>query len=194
MKPEIMPVSFKFWPSWRDTFPILHSTSQVLLFLFTIFLIQFLKWFDKVNFRNNHNEFHGFTWFYYTWSRGLRQICVSQLLIIVSFFQSTASPFWVVNYKNKMLEFICKGGHNLMAVCCSGFHAIIGRLGSWTKLMMLARATTIPQINDLIGRITKNARIACATGFLVQYFEVACQTKTWNFHFRGSENNASSQQ
>ena len=106
--PEIMPVSFKFWPSWRDTFPILHSTSRILLFLFMIFLIQFFKWFNKVNFRNNHNEFHSFTCFYYNKSRGLRQICVSQLLIIISFFQSTASTFWVVNYKNKMLEFICK--------------------------------------------------------------------------------------
>ena len=40
----------------------------------------------------------------------------------------------------------------------------------------------------------KNNRAARAARFLVQSFEVVCQTKTWNFHIWGSDDNVSSQQ
>ena len=56
---------------------------------------------------------------------------------------------------------------------------------------------TKPQINDLIGWMKKNnraARAARAARFLVQCFDVVCQTTTWNFHIWGSDDNASSQQ
>ena len=57
-----------------------------------------------------------------------------------------------------------------------------------------ATSTTTPQINDLIGRMKKSIRSARAARFLVQYFDVVCQTTTWNVHIWGSDDNAGSQQ
>ena len=43
---------------------------------------------------------------------------------------------------------------------------------------MTATVTTTPQINDLIGLTRKNNRAARAARFLVQFFDVVCQTTT----------------
>ena len=40
--------------------------------------------------------------------------------------------------------------------------------------------TTTAQINDLIGLTSKSNR---AARFLVEFFDVVCQTTTWNFRF-----------
>ena len=40
----------------------------------------------------------------------------------------------------------------------------------------------------------KNNRAARAAHFLVQFFDVVCQTTTWNFHIWASDGNASPQQ
>ena len=39
-------------------------------------------------------------------------------------------------------------------------------------------ATATPQINDLIGSMRKNNHAARAARFLVQFFDVVCQTIT----------------
>ena len=60
--------------------------------------------------------------------------------------------------------------------------------------MTTVTATTTPQINDLIGWVGKNNRAVRAARFVVQVFDVVCQTKTWNFDIWGSDDNASPQQ
>ena len=52
--------------------------------------------------------------------------------------------------------------------------------------MTTATATATPQINDLIGWMRKNNHAARAARFLVQYFDVVCQTTTWNFRIWGN--------
>ena len=58
----------------------------------------------------------------------------------------------------------------------------------------MTMATAMPQINALIGRTKKNNRAARAARFLVQFFDIVCQTTTSNFHFLGSHDNANPQQ
>ena len=50
----------------------------------------------------------------------------------------------------------------------------------------MATPTTTPQMNNLIGWIRKNNRAARAARFLVQFFDVVCQTTSWNFQIWGS--------
>lgn len=45
-----------------------------------------------------------------------------------------------------------------------------------------AKAKATPQINDMIGWITKNSRNARGWRSLVQFFDVVCHTTMWNFH------------
>ena len=47
------------------------------------------------------------------------------------------------------------------------------------------------KIKDLTGWMMKNNRAARAARFLVQFFDVVCQTTTWNFHIWGYYDNAS---
>jgi len=60
--------------------------------------------------------------------------------------------------------------------------------------LLSATSTTTPQINDLISWVKKNNRAARAARFLVQCFDEVYRTTTWNFHIRGSDDNASPQQ
>ena len=53
----------------------------------------------------------------------------------------------------------------------------------------MATATTTPQMNDLIGWIRKNNRAARAARYLVQFFDVVCQTTSWSFQIWGSKDN-----
>ena len=55
-----------------------------------------------------------------------------------------------------------------------------------------ATTTTTPQINDLIGWMKKNNRATRAARSLVHFFDVVCQTTTWNFQIGASDDNASS--
>ena len=58
---------------------------------------------------------------------------------------------------------------------------IINNITEGVKEMTTATGTTTPQINDLIGWMKKNNDDARAARFLVQCFDVVCQTTTWNF-------------
>ena len=53
-------------------------------------------------------------------------------------------------------------------------------------LTYLMTTTTItPQINDLIGWMKKNNVLHVRQAFWCIFFDVVCQTTTWNFHFSG---------
>ena len=57
--------------------------------------------------------------------------------------------------------------------------------------MRTATATKTPQVNDLIGWIRKNNRAARTARFLLQIFDVVCQTvNDVNFHVWGSDDNS----
>ena len=48
------------------------------------------------------------------------------------------------------------------------------------------------QLKDMIGWMGKNNRAARAARSLVQFFDMVCQTTTWNFPIRGSDDNMKS--
>ena len=50
-------------------------------------------------------------------------------------------------------------------------------------------AMTTPENSDLIGWMRKNNRAARAARTLVQFFDVVCQPKTWNFQIEGFNDN-----
>ena len=50
---------------------------------------------------------------------------------------------------------------------------------------LMTMTTTTPQINDLIGWMKKNNVLHVRQAFWCNFFDVVCQTTTWNFHFSG---------
>ena len=67
-------------------------------------------------------------------------------------------------------------------------------IGWMKKNNRAARPLTTQHINDVIGWMRKNNRAARAARFLVQFFDLVCQTMTRNLQIWGSDNNASTQQ
>ena len=64
--------------------------------------------------------------------------------------------------------------------------AVVKKLPIIIKEMMMATSTTTLQINDFIGWMKRNNRVARAARLLVQFLDVGPDRETWNFRFWGS--------